>query len=520
MPVERAGDGTEGRGGNAGAIVLAVVLAAAGIVAAIDRFGTPLPLPAFLAAVPVAAGFVAALGAATLSPRLVIAPPGDPAAALLLSPLLLATAPLAIALGGLSGLALVAAVIAGGVLARRVVAPALGRTGASTLPGAIRERFGGAAGFISALAAVVALQLLAAAEARFLAEIIRQTVGVAPETAAALVLALMVITVLAGGGRAVAVLAVALVPAIALGYLVGPAAAAWQRGEFPLPWLPLFGSEAFAGPSRMAAPVTAVLAILLVAGLAALPSLAAPRVVPARKGKARRWLLLVAAVLLAAPAYALQGRLAGIDAAAAPAALVLNFAAYAGLGAVPALLLAGALVAAAALALALGLAALGSIVAEDLYVRLVERQAPLGRRAFVGRAAMLFGSVLAVALPGDPALLATLALSAAAAAAPVVVVGWAAEVDCNAATAGLIAGALVVALDAGLALGAPGLGAMLGMTLQPTVLGPTGWMGLPVGACGAPAFLAGLFAMGAVTLHERRSRRSRPAAATPSPDPS
>ena len=520
MPVERAGDGTEGRGGNAGAIVLAVVLAAAGIVAAIDRFGTPLPLPAFLAAVPVAAGFVAALGAATLSPRLVIAPPGDPAAALLLSPLLLATAPLAIALGGLSGLALVAAVIAGGVLARRVVAPALGRTGASTLPGAIRERFGGAAGFISALAAVVALQLLAAAEARFLAEIIRQTVGVAPETAAALVLALMVITVLAGGGRAVAVLAVALVPAIALGYLVGPAAAAWQRGEFPLPWLPLFGSEAFAGPSRMAAPVTAVLAILLVAGLAALPSLAAPRVVPARKGKARRWLLLVAAVLLAAPAYALQGRLAGIDAAAAPAALVLNFAAYAGLGAVPALLLAGALVAAAALALALGLAALGSIVAEDLYARLVERQAPLGRRAFVGRAAMLFGSVLAVALPGDPALLATLALSAAAAAAPVVVVGWAAEVDCNAATAGLIAGALVVALDAGLALGAPGLGAMLGMTLQPTVLGPTGWMGLPVGACGAPAFLAGLFAMGAVTLYERRSRRSRPAAATPSPDPS
>ncbi len=520
MPVERAGDGTEGRGGNAGAIVLAVVLAAAGIVAAIDRFGTPLPLPAFLAAVPVAAGFVAALGAATLSPRLVIAPPGDPAAALLLSPLLLATAPLAIALGGLSGLALVAAVIAGGVLARRVVAPALGRTGASTLPGAIRERFGGAAGFISALAAVVALQLLAAAEARFLAEIIRQTVGVAPETAAALVLALMVITVLAGGGRAVAVLAVALVPAIALGYLVGPAAAAWQRGEFPLPWLPLFGSEAFAGPSRMAAPVTAVLAILLVAGLAALPSLAAPRVVPARKGKARRWLLLVAAVLLAAPAYALQGRLAGIDAAAAPAALVLNFAAYAGLGAVPALLLAGALVAAAALALARGLAALGSIVAEDLYSRLVERHATLGRRAFVGRAAMLFGSVLAVALPGDPALLATLALSAAAAAAPVVVVGWAAEVDCNAATAGLIAGALVVALDAGLALGAPGLGAMLGMTLQPTVLGPTGWMGLPVGACGAPAFLAGLFAMGAVTLHERRSRRSRPAAATPSPDPS
>ena len=199
---------------------------------------------------------------------------------------------------------------------------------------------------------------------------------------------------------------------------------------------------------------------------------------------------------------------------------MLNFAAYAGLGAVPALLLAGALVAAAALALALGLAALGSIVAEDLYARLVERQAPLGRRAFVGRAAMLFGSVLAVALPGDPALLATLALSAAAAAAPVVVVGWAAEVDCNAATAGLIAGALVVALDAGLALGAPGLGAMLGMTLQPTVLGPTGWMGLPVGACGAPAFLAGLFAMGAVTLHERRSRRSRPAAATPSPDPS
>jgi len=55
MPAERADDGTEGRGGNAGAIVLAVVLAAAGIAAAIDRFGTPLPLPAFLAAVPVAA---------------------------------------------------------------------------------------------------------------------------------------------------------------------------------------------------------------------------------------------------------------------------------------------------------------------------------------------------------------------------------------------------------------------------------------------------------------------------------
>ncbi len=520
MPVERAGDGTEGRGGNAGAIVLAVVLAAAGIVAAIDRFGTPLPLPAFLAAVPVLAGFVGALGAATLSPRLVLAPPGDPAAALLLSPLLLVTAPLAIALGGLSGLALVAAALAGGVMARRVVAPALGRTGAPTLPGAVRERFGAAAGLISALAAVGALLLLAAAEARFLTEIIRQTVGLAPETATTLVLALMVVTALAGGGRSVAVLAMALVPTIASGYLLGPAAAAWQRGDFPLPWLALFGSEAFAGPSRIAAPVTAVLAVLLVAGLAALPSLAAPRVATVRKGTARRWLLLVAAVLLAAPAYALQGRLAGIDAAAAPAALVLNFAAYAGLGAVPALLLAGALVAAAALALALGLAALGSIVAEDLYARLVERQAPLGRRAFVGRAAMLLTAVLAVALPGDPALLATLALSAAAATAPVLVVGFAAGVGRAAATAGLLAGIIVVALDAGLALGAPGLGAMLGMTLQPTVLGPTGWMGLPVGASGAPAILAGLFAMAAVTLYERRPRRVPPAVATPSPDPS
>lgn len=520
MPAERADDGTEGRGGNAGAIVLAVVLAAAGIAAAIDRFGTPLPLPAFLAAVPVAAGFVAALRAATLSPRLVLAPPGDPAAGLLLSPLLLVAAPLAIALGGLSGLALVAAAIAGGVLARRVVAPALGRTGAPTLPSAIRERFGEVAGLVAALAAAPALLLLAAAEARFLIEIIRQTVGLAPETGAALVLALMVIAVLSGGGRAVALLSMALVPAIALGYWLGPAAAAWQRDELPLPWLPLFGSEAFAGPSRMAAPATAVLAILLVAGLAALPSLAAPRVSPARQGTARRWLLLVALVVLAAPAYALQGRLAAVDAAAAPAALVLNFAVYAGLGAVPALLLAGALVAASALALALGLSAFGSIVAEDLYARLVERQAPLGRRAFVGRAAMVLASILAVALPGNPALLAALALSAAAATAPVVVVGWAAGVDRNAATAGLIAGALVVALDAGLALGAPGLGAMLGMTLQPTVLGPTGWMGLPVGASGAPAFLAGLFAMGAVTLYERRSRRPRPAAAAPSPDPS
>lgn len=519
MPVERTADGTDGRGGNAGVVVLAVVLAAAGIVAAIDRFGTPLPLPAILAAVPVVAGVVAALGAATLSPRPVLSPPGDPVAGLLLSPLLLVAAPLGIALGGLSGLALVAAAIAGGVLARRVVAPALGRTGAPTLPGAVREHFGAAAGLPAAVAAAAALLLLVAAEARFLAEIIRQTVGLAPGTSAAMVLALVAITVLSGGGRAVALLVVALVPTIALGYLIGPAAAAWQAGALPLPWLPLFGSDAFAGPSRMAAPATIVLAVLLVAGLAALPSLAAPS---ASSGttRARRWIVLVAAVLLVAPAYALYGRAAGIDPAASPAALVLNFAAYAGLGAVPALLLAGALVAASALALALALAALGSIVAEDFYARLIERQAPLGRRAVVGRAAMLLAAILAVAVPGDPALLAALGLSVAAATAPVVVVGWAAGIGRRAATAGLLAGTLVVALDAGIALGAPGLGTMLGMTLQPTVLGPTGWMGLPVGASGAPAVLVALLAMGAMTLHERRPRRSSPAAATPSPDPS
>ncbi|SHG63313.1 Na+(or H+)/acetate symporter ActP [Kaistia soli DSM 19436] len=502
--------------GNLNGAVFALVLVAVGITAAIDRFGTPLPLPNFLAAVPLAAGLASAIGARSLVHGDVVGTrplaAGSAPCAILISALAFVAAPIAIGLGGVAGLVLVACFLAGGAIALFGVAPALGRTGAATIAGAVRSRFGPAAGLLAALACLAALLPLLAAEAGLVPVILSETLGLTIPAASHVVIGAAVLAALAGGRRSAMAMAAGLLPVLALAFLVPVAVAEQEAVGWPLPWLAMFDGRAFAAPTAMPASASIVLALLLIVGIAVLPTLATP--VGARAG-GRRWtFVLAAAVLLAAPAYALYGRLAGIDPATDPAGLVLNFAAYTGLGAAPALLLASGLVAAAAVALALGLATFGAIFAEDVYARHGEPSAPPGRRAFIARLAILAAGIAAARIGHSGAGIATLAalgLSfAAAGLGPLLLAGWNIPTTRSAAaTATISAGLAFVALNGALAAFAPGLGAYLGMgRIAQTVLGPTGWLGLPLGASGSIGAVIGL----AVLLTMTFARRGAPPA--------
>ncbi len=521
-----------GRGSGSAGAVFALVIAAAAVTAAVDRFGVSVPLPELLAFVPLAAGLAVAVRARSLVHRDVAAgaAPGEAGAAAgtaLISALALVAAPIAVGLGGLPGLVLVGAAVAGAAIARFGIAPALGRTGATTMAGALGKRFGAPAGVLAALAGLLALAPLAAAEAALAGTVLRQTLGFAEAPARALIVAAATLAALAGGRRSAMLMAAALLPVLALAYLAPVVLAAVAADALPLPWLALADASVFAAPTAMPPVVAAILALLLLAGLAALPSLAAPVAEGARR-EGRGALLVAILVLAAAPAYVLYGRLGGIDPAVNPAGLVLNFAAYVPVGTAPALLLAGGLVAAAAAALALGLSAFGALLAEDLYPRLVEREAPAGRRAFIARLAMIAAALLALALSGGAlgtAALATLGLSfAAAGLAPSVMVAWNWPSARGAAVSLAIgAGLLFVAVDTLLAVQFPALGRALGMAIAPTVLGPTAWLGLPVGASGAAGAVLGLAVLVLATLASRqtlrRASRAAVAAAGDAPPP-
>jgi len=515
-----------GRGSLSGA-VFALVLVAVGITAAIDRFGTPLPLPDVLAAVPLAAGLVLALRARSLTFGDVIGTQALAArgasGAVLVSALALVAAPMAIGLGGLAGLVLIASFLAGGAIALFGIAPALGHTGAVTIASAVRARFGPAAGLLAALACLAALLPLLAAEAGLVGIILREMLGLDMPAARHVVIGAAALAALAGGRRSAIAMAAGLLPVMALAFVAPVAAAGQVAGGSIVPWLALFDGRAFAAPTAMPPSAAIVLALLLIVGVAVLPTLATPT--EARQPRRRGPFALAVIVLLAAPAYALYGRLAGIDPAVNPAGLVLNLAAYAELSAAPALLLAGGLLAAAAVALALGLAAFGAIVAEDLYARHAEPDAPAGRRAFVARLAMLAAAVAASWIGSGGAGIATLSglgLSfAAAGLGPVLIAGWnLPAVRGPTAAAAIAAGLAFMGLNGALAAFAPGVGAAVGMgRIVPTVLGPTGWLGLPVGASGAAGAVLGLAVLLAMTF---AGRRHNPAAADPTPmaDPS
>ncbi len=509
--------------------VLALVMVAAGIMAAIDRFGTVLPLPQLLAAVPLLAILAIALGARSLTFRDVIggpAPGEAPGAAgsTLLSALALVAAPVAIGLGGFSGLVLIGASLGGAAIGRFRIAPALGSGGAVTIAGAVRARYGPLAGALAALAVVCSLLSLLAAEAALAGILVHQMLGLSEGVGRAVAVATATLAALAGGRRAALLMGAALLPVLALAYLAPVAIAASASGTVPLPWIALFDARAYAAPTVMAAPVTILLALLLLIGLAVLPSLAAP-ISDASRREGTGGFLVGVLVLLAAPAYVVYGRLGGIDPALDPAGLVLHFAAYVAIGTAPALLLAGGLIAASAAAMALGLALLGATLAEDAYARAAERAAPPGRRVFIARLCMIAAALAAFALSGGgfgTAALATLGLSfAAAGLAPVLMLAWnwpaVRSIDISAAIA---AGLSFVLLDSMLAMALPGLGRVLGMEIVPTVLGPTGWFGLPVGASGTVGMAVGLVALVALTLARRLPKRGQPAetaAALPPP---
>ncbi len=512
-----------GRGSGSAGAVFALVVVAAAIAAAVDRFGVAMPLPAVLAFVPLAAGLAVAVRARSLVLRDVAggAAPGEAGAAAgtaLLSALALVAAPIAIGLSGLAGLVLVSAAVAGAAIARFGIAPALGRTGATTVAGALGTRFGARAGALAALAGLLALLPLIAAEAALAGTVLRQTLGLAEAPARALVVTAATLAALAGGRRSAMLMAAALLPVLALAYLAPVVLAAIAADALPLPWLAFADANVYATATAMPPPVAAILALLLLAGLAALPSLAAPVAEGARR-EGRGAVLAALLVIAAAPAYVLYARLGGIDPTVNPAGLVLNFAAYVPIGTAPALLLAGGLVAAAAVALALGLSAFGAIVGEVLYPHFVERGAPAGRRGFIARLAIIAAALLALVLSAGAfgtAALATLGLSfAAAGLAPAVMVAWNwPSARGLAVSLAIGAGLLFVAADALFALQLPALGRALGMALAPTVLGPTAWLGLPVGASGAAGAVLGLAVLSLVTLADRRPVRS-PIAAEP-----
>ena len=508
--------------------VFALVIAAAGITAAIDRFGTVLPLPQLLAAVPLLAILAIALGARSLTFRDVIGgpAPGEAAGAagsMLLSALALVAAPVAIGLGGFSGLVLVGAALGGAAIGRFRIAPALGSAGAVTIAGAVRARYGWLPGALAALAVCCSLLALLAAEAALAGILVHQMFGLSEGAGRAVVVATAGLAALAGGRRAALLMGAALLPVLALAYLAPVAIAASASGAVPLPWIALFDARAYAGPTVMAAPVTILLALLLLTGLAVLPALAAPINAASRRDGTGGFLVGVF-VLMAAPAYVVYGRLAGIDPALDPAGLVLHFAAYLAIGTAPALLLAGGLIAASAAAMALGLALLGATLAEDAYARAAERAAPPGRRVFIARLCMIAAALATLALSGGgfgTAALATLALSfAAAGLAPMLMLAWnwpaVHSVDTSAAIA---CGLGFVLLDSLLATVLPSLGGALGMEIAPTVLGPTGWFGLPVGVSGAVGMGVGLAVLLALTL-ARRLPKSGPPVETAAPPPS
>ncbi len=506
----------EGASSSGAGAVFALVIAAAGITAAIDRFGTMLPLPQVLAAVPILAGLAAALMARSLAFRDVIGGPdardgATAPGAQLLSALTLVAAPVAIGLGGVSGLVLIGAALAGAAIARFRIAPALGSSGAVTIAGAVRTRFGPLAGVLATLAGLATLLPLLAAEAALAGILIEQMIGVAQGPARVLVVVAATLAALAGGRRSALAMGAALLPVLALAYLAPVAIAASASGSVPLPWLALLDARTFAAPTTMAAPVTIILALLLLTGVAVLPGLATPAGSVAPRSGVRA-AIAAALVLLAAPAYALYGRPAGIDPSLDPAGLVLHFAAYVPIGTAPALLLAGGLIAASASALALGFALTGALLAEDVYARAAERGAPPGRRVFVARLGIIAAALVTLALSAGglgTAALATLGLSfAAAGLAPALMLAWNwPVVRGGAVSAAIAAGLGFVTLDALLATVWPGLGVSLGMSaIAPTVLGPTGWFGLPVGVSGAAGLLLGLAVLVVLTLARRLPR--------------
>lgn len=505
--------------GTMATIAMLVVLASLGLVDALDRFGAWPVLPALFPIVPLAIAAVVAVAMRSLDfddilrgGNIQSSGVGWALGGTALSTVVLVASPVGTALGGGRGILLIAAFVIGLALASLLVAPALRGTRATTLAEACGTRFGAPTRALAAFAVVLTLLPLLAAETTLVGTIASRMLGLSPRLAEDVILALVAVGCIAGGLRAAIALAAVLGPIVALSYLVPVAAISLGESWLPMPWIGLIEPGTLTAASRIPNFVIFAFAISLTVGVAVMPSLLFPAWTTSKGLATRRHLLLglgfAAAILLAAPSYAVYGRLAGIDAASDPLGLVVNFPNRVGLSAMPAVLLIGGLLSAALITIAMALATAATTFGHDLYGGLLERRAPPGRRIFVARLGMILiiAAILGInrlAL-GSVAMLAGVSLSIAAASlGPVLLVGWRlAATTRTAAVASIAVGLWLTVADVLLARFAPAFSsAYLGMgTVTPTVLGPTGWFGLPVGLSGLIGLVCGLATLLAVSL--------------------
>jgi len=530
------------------AIMAAVTtLAGIGIVEALDQFGAPPVLAAFFPLLPLAIALVVALSMRSLAFADTVqgGAIGGPAAGWALAglsstALVLLAAPVATALGGFWGLAMILAFLAGLGLAIFQIVPRLRATGAVTLASAIGRRFGAPSRGFAALAIALTLVPLVAAEASLAGMVGARLLGVPEGTARTLLIAGAALAAVLGGVRAALAMAAVTAPIVAIAYLTPITLVSLDAGPLPMPWLGLLEGEAFDAPTRFPSTVILALIVCLVAGMATLPTLLFPAwTVPKRRGARqdlRLGLVVIAALLLAAPSYALFAGAFGVDPTTNPAGVVLSLPQMARLSAAPSVLLIGGLLTAALVAATGALATAASAIGNDLYLELVERRAPEGRRVFITRLAAVALAFVAAGLceaaDGNPAVLAASGLSIGAASlGPLLLIGWPIRtVSALAAVASLAVGLALTVADMALAVLLPDVsGRFLGMgPIAQTVLGPTGWFGLPIGLSGLAGVLFGLLTLWAVTelprmdwpaIGQRLKTRARAVAALASRPP-
>lgn len=530
-----------------------LVLVGLGLVEALDQFGASPVLPALFPLLPLGIAVVAAIQrrslafddlvrGGSLSSRSIAAA----TVAAMLSPLLLVAGPISTGLGGREGLVLIGLAVLGLALSQFGVVPSLRAEGGATLAETIGRRFGAPARAVAAIVVVLTCLAMLMAEAGLGGVVASRMLGVSDAGARNALLALAGFAALIGGLGAGFAIGAILLPIVVIAFLVPIGVVSWGESPVPFPWIGLLDPSTLDPASRISPTVFLAVALMLVLGLAVLPTLVAPAAQAGRRPPQRAdgivAILLTLAVLLVAPSYAVYGRLAGIDPTTDPAGLLLAFPDHVGLSATPSVLLIAGLLAAGLIAAILQLSVAAATIGHDLYGAFAERRTPEARRLFIARLAMIALVVLVAWLlqtlgAAETAMWAGLGLSLAVAAlAPAVMFGGLVRHHrALAATASILIGGWLTIADFGGARLLPTLAAYAGMQdVTPTILGPTGWFGLPVGISGIIGFGYGLAvllllpmvlrfpwkrsAIELRLLHRRRQRarrRARAAAAMP-----
>lgn len=495
------------------AVLLVVVV---GILAILDRAGTPAGLPASFLAVlalllPVAAGLLSRtlrlsdflLAGRTLAPRwngLALA------AGAFTGVYFLGLAGPGLALGK-DAIVFLAGPAAGLLLMALFLAPAFRRSGAVTIPDFLALRYGGTAPrLLGALVLILALTALAAAELAAIGGMAGRFLGFSPTLAIWLGALAALAAALFGGMRGVAAAQMALFVLVA-GAVVLPAALVLAPASglgIPLPRS--FGAALAAIEARGPAAAgflaafshpgfdrlnTLALFACLAAGTAAMPHLLVRTGAAAHPRGARRTafagLVFLCLLYAALPVHAV---FAEWIAEAAPPRQSAPLAMLAKLPAVAiAVFVAGAL--AAALASVAGLLhGLAASIGHDLHFSILDRNAQPGRRLIFTRAALIAMALVTAAAAtriADPLRFAAEALSLSAAALfPVLLLSSWRSTDRLAATAGMAAGLLVTL--AALASGS----------------GP-GWLGIGTPAAGVFGLVAALVVMAGAMVFRRLS---------------